>query len=164
MTRKQSLRLAAVVLLAAWAALAHHADPLYDMKHPITVTGVVSRVEWSNPHVYLYLNITNEKGGTEEWSIELSAPHSLQHDGWTSTTVKPGDRITCTGGRAKSGGRALRRAPVRLADGKKLKSERLRCRAGFRSTASFHPPALACNRLILLSLAIGVRTASPYLR
>ena len=121
-TRRQSLRLAAVALLTAWATLAHHADPLYDMKHPITVTGVASRVEWSNPHVYLYLNIAGEKGGTEEWSIELSAPHSLQHYGWTSTTVKPGDRITCTGGRAKSGAKALRGAMVQLPDGKKLKS------------------------------------------
>lgn len=122
MTRNQSLRMAAVVLLGAWAALAHHADALYDMKHSITVTGVVSRVEWSNPHVYLYLNIAGEKGGTEEWAIELSAPHSLEHYGWTSTTVKPGDRITCTGGRAKSDARALRSATVQLADGKKLKS------------------------------------------
>jgi len=120
--RRQSLRLFALALLTAWVMLAHHAEPLYDMKHPITVTGVVSRVEWSNPHVYLYLNIVGEKGGTEEWSIELTAPHSLQHYGWTSTTVKRGDRVTCTGGRAKSGVRALRSAMVELPDGKRLKS------------------------------------------
>jgi hypothetical protein len=108
--------------LIAGLALAHHSEPLYDMKHPVTITGVVSRVEWSNPHVYLYLNVNSEKGATEEWSIELSAPHSLQHYGWTTTAVKPGDRVTCTGGRSKSGARALRGALVELPDGRKLKS------------------------------------------
>ncbi len=122
MVRNQSFSFAAVALLTAWAALAHHAEPLYDMKHPVTLTGVVSRVEWSNPHVYLYLNLASEKGGSEEWSIELAAPHSLQHYGWTSMAIRPGDRITCTGGRAKSGARALRGAMVQLADGKKLRS------------------------------------------
>lgn len=108
--------------VATGPALAHHAEPLYDMKHPVTITGVVSRVEWSNPHVYLYLNVNSERGATEEWSIELTAPHSLQHYGWTNTTVRPGDRVTCTGGRSKSGARALRGAMVQLPDGRRLKS------------------------------------------
>jgi RES domain-containing protein len=114
--------LVALAALAAGTALAHHSEPLYDMKHPVTVTGVVSRVDWSNPHVYLYLTVSSEKSAPEDWSIELSAPHSLQHAGWTSTTVKPGDRITCTGGRSKSSARALRSATIQLPDGRKLKS------------------------------------------
>jgi len=113
--------LVALAALAAGIALAHHAEPLYDMKHPVTVTGVVSRVDWSNPHVYLYVTVSSEKSAPEDWSIELSAPHSLQHYGWTSTTIKPGDRITCTGGRSRSGARALRTATVQLPDGRTLK-------------------------------------------
>lgn len=121
MKRILTLMLLTTALIAGFA-LAHHSEPLYDMQHPVTITGVVSRVEWSNPHVYLYLNVTSEKGATEEWSIELAAPHSLQHYGWTNTTVKPGDHLTCTGGRSKSGARALRCAMAQLADGRKLKS------------------------------------------
>jgi hypothetical protein len=108
--------------LLSGTALAHHAEPLYDMNHPMTVSGVVSRVEWANPHVYLYLNVGNDQGAIEEWSIELTAPHSLQRNGWTSSTVKPGDQIACTGGRAKSGARALRSSKVELPGGKKLRS------------------------------------------
>ncbi len=122
MRRATMLCFVGLWLFSAVPARSHHAEPLYDMKHPITVTGSVGRVEWSNPHVYLYVNVLADKGGTEEWSIELDSPHSLQHNGWTPKTVKAGDRIACTGGRAKSGARALRSASVELPDGRKLKS------------------------------------------
>jgi hypothetical protein len=102
-------------------ALSHHADPLYDMDHPITLAGVVTRVEWSNPHVYVHVNVSGEKGDTEQWALELTAPHSLRRYGWTNTTVKAGDRIIFTGGRARSGARALRCSSIQLSDGKKLR-------------------------------------------
>ena len=122
MIMTRTLRVAGIVCLAATFTFAHHAEPLYDMKNPTTVKGVVSRVEWANPHVYLYLNVKNDKGETEAWSIELTSPNTLKRYGWTSTTVKAGDSITCTGGRAKSGAKTLRSATVELPDGKKLKS------------------------------------------
>jgi hypothetical protein len=109
-------------LLLAAPALSHHADPLYDLKHPITLAGVVTRVEWSNPHVYLYVNVAGDKGHNEQWALELTAPHPLQRYGWTNTTVKPGDRIVFTGGPAKSGAHALRCTTIQLPDGKKLRS------------------------------------------
>lgn len=121
---KRILLLAGLGLAAAAASLAHHSEPLYDMKHPVTVAGVVTRVEWSNPHAYLYLVITGEKSAAEEWTVELPAPHTLQRSGWTSVSVKPGDRIACTGGRARSSARALRAVAVELPGGKKLKTEK----------------------------------------
>lgn len=117
--KRVPLLLVTIAALAAGFARAHHSEPLYDMTHPVTIAGVVSRVEWSNPHVYLYLTVSSEKGATEQWSIELAARHSLQHYGWMNTTIKPGDRITCTGGRSKSGAKALRSATVQLPDGRK---------------------------------------------
>lgn len=122
MIRTRALSVAGLVFLAATLTFAHHAEPLYDMKNPTTVKGAVSRVEWGNPHVYLYVTVKNDKGEKEAWSIELTSPNTLKRYGWTNTTVKPGDSVTCTGGRAKSGAKTLRSSMVELADGKKLKS------------------------------------------
>ena len=100
--------IAAVFFLLTGTAHSHHADSLYDLKTPTTVEGAVSRVEWANPHVYLYVNSRGANGEREEWSMQLNSPRSLERNGWTNTTVKPGDAIACTGGRARSGARAMR--------------------------------------------------------
>lgn len=111
-----------VVLLLAPAARAHHSTSMYDMEHPSTYTGVVTRLEWTNPHAYVYLNVKNAKGEVEEWAMEINSPNFLRHNGWTSTTLKPGDTITVTGGAAKSGAKTMRCTSVTLADGLVLRS------------------------------------------
>lgn len=111
-----------VVLLVTVPAFAHHSLAMYDMSNPVTVTGIVQRVEWTNPHAYLYVNVKDNKGNVEEWAIEIDRPDFLLRNGWTSTTVKPGDSISCTGGRAKAGGKTMRCTTVELASGKKLRS------------------------------------------
>lgn len=111
-----------MLLIASGVAWAHHAESLYDIKNPMTLRGVVTKVEWSNPHAYLHLAVKSDKGETEAWSIELSSVSSLKRNGWTSDTVKVGDEITCTGGRAKGGVRAMRGLQIELADGRKLKT------------------------------------------
>src|SRR5689334_130629 len=116
------LALMVVLLVAALPAAAHHANNLYDLKNPSTVKGVVTKVEWTNPHAFFYLTVKNAKGDAEEWSLEVDSPNFLKHNGWTSTTVKPGDEITCTGGRAKSGAKTMRCTTVELAGGQKLRS------------------------------------------
>lgn len=108
--------------LAAVPALAHHAVSLYDMKNPITVRGVVSRLEWTNPHAYVYLTVKNDRGQEEEWAVELDSPSGLVHRGWSRDTLKPGDAITCHGGRSKTGARAMKSATVELPGGQKLRS------------------------------------------
>jgi hypothetical protein len=119
MTRQQFLLV--LILLAALPALAHHSITLYDMKNPVTVKGIVTRVEWSNPHAYLFIDVT-DKGVIEGWIIELNSPNLLKRNGWTNTTVKSGDQVTCTGGRAKTGARSMRSTIVALADGRQMKS------------------------------------------
>lgn len=122
MRRMLSSFVASLLLLAAMPVRAHHAEPLYDMKNPSTLKGNVGKVEWGNPHVYLYLIVKNDRGEEEAWILELTSPNSLKRYGWTSTTVKPGDEISCTGGRAKTRARAMRCATVNLPEGRKLKS------------------------------------------
>jgi len=125
MARKLAICFAMLMALAAAAvppAVAHHSVSMYDMEHPTTLKGVVERLEWTNPHGYIYLNVKNDKGETTEWAVEINSPNFLKHNGWTSTIVKPGDIITVTGGAAKSGAKTMRCTTVVLADGLTLRS------------------------------------------
>jgi hypothetical protein len=122
MRTKSAVLLACVLLVWAAPVFAHHSVSMYDMAHPTTVTGLVTKLDWTNPHGYIYVDVKNDKGEMEHWSIEIDSPNFLKHNGWTSTTVKPGDSITCTGGRAKSGALTMRCTIVKLSDGSELRS------------------------------------------
>jgi len=125
MARKSATYLSvALIALAAFAplALAHHSVSMYDMEHPTTLKGTVERLEWTNPHGYIYLEVKDDKGLTVEWAVEINSPNFLKHNGWTSTIVKPGDVITATGGAAKSGAKTMRCTTVVLPDGTVLRS------------------------------------------
>lgn len=113
---------ATLVFLFAPQARAHHSGAMFDMAHQITLTGVVTKVEWTNPHTFMYLNVKNDKGVVEEWAIEINSPNFLRHNGWTSSTVSPGDTITCTGAPAKSGSRFMHGMTVELSGGVQLRS------------------------------------------
>jgi Family of unknown function (DUF6152) len=102
--------------------LAHHGTGMYDMSHPTTVTGVVKRFEWTNPHAYIYLEVKDEKGNAIEWSVEMMALNHLKSYGWARNTVQPGDVITCTGGAAKSGAPFMLSSIIKLPDGREIKS------------------------------------------
>jgi hypothetical protein len=102
--------------------LAHHGTGMYDMSHPTTVTGVVKRFEWTNPHAYIYLEVKDEKGKAVEWAIEMMALNHLKSYGWSRNLVQPGDVITCTGGAAKSGTPAMLSSIIKLPDGREIKS------------------------------------------
>src|SRR5579863_2693755 len=114
--------LAGILALFASPARAHHSGAMFDMVHLITVTGEVTRVEWTNPHTFMYVNIKNDKGVVEEWAIEINSPNFLRHNGWTSTTVNAGDTITCTGAPAKSGSKFMHGMTIQLSNGVQLRS------------------------------------------
>jgi len=125
MVRKSAIYLSIWLVLAAALtplALAHHSVSMYDMDHPTTLKGTVSRLEWTNPHGYIYLEVKDDKGQTTEWAVEINSPNFLKHNGWTSTIVKPGDVVTVTGGAAKSGAKTMRCTTVVLSDGTVLRS------------------------------------------
>jgi len=115
------IALAAIAVFVS-PALAHHSVSMYDMDHPSTFKGTVTRIEWTNPHAYIYLTVKNDKGGVEEWAMEINSPNFLRHNGWTRDTVRPGDVVTVTGGAAKSGAKTMRCTSVVLADGTVLRS------------------------------------------
>jgi len=111
---------AAALSLGAAPARAHHSGAMFDMAH--LITGVVTKVEWTNPHTFMYVNVKNDKGAVEEWAIEINSPNFLRHNGWTSATVSPGDTITCTGAPAKSGSKFMHGMTVELSSGVQLRS------------------------------------------
>ena len=109
-------------LLAALPVQAHHSTAMYNMQNPVTVTGVVKRFEWTNPHAHIFLEVTDESGKKVEWDIEMMRLNHLKSYGWSHTTVQAGELISCTGGPAKSGLPAMLSSLVKLADGRMIKS------------------------------------------
>lgn len=103
-------------------SFAHHSTAMYNMASPTTVTGVVKRFEWTNPHAFIYLEVTDESGKKTEWAIEMMSLNHLKSYGWLHDTVKPGDVISCTGGAAKSGDPAMLASLIKLPDGRMIKS------------------------------------------
>ena len=120
---RRMLHAAALALGMAAAApvLAHHSIGLYDTGNLVTLEGVVTRVEWTSPHVFVYFRVTAEDGGSAEWSMELDPPVLLRRYGWSRDMVKEGDTLMATGAPAKSGAAAMRGAIVVLADGTQLR-------------------------------------------
>jgi hypothetical protein len=103
-------------------AIAHHSTSMYDMANPVTVTGVVKRFEWTNPHAFVYVEVKDEKGNLVEWEVEMMSLNHLRGYGWTRNTVKPGEVISCTGGAAKSGTPSMISSYMKLGDGRMIKS------------------------------------------
>jgi DNA/RNA endonuclease YhcR with UshA esterase domain len=97
------LVLVVTVFAVAGPTFAHHGTAAYDMKDPVTVTGTVTDFEFVNPHCQVYLEVKNDKGETEQWQGELTAPTKLARGGWTKRTLKPGDTVTVSGPVTKSG-------------------------------------------------------------
>ena len=113
----------ALGLLAGQMPLgAHHSTTMYNMAAPSTVTGKVKRFEWTNPHAYIYLDVTGADGKVTTWEIEMMSLNHLKSYGWTRKTVVEGDTISCTGGAAKSGAHAMLSSLMKLADGRMIKS------------------------------------------
>src|SRR5262245_40053332 len=117
--------LTAVVLTSAPVAtplLAHHSTAMYNMANPVTVTGTVKKFDWTNPHAFIYLEVKDEKGNAIEWEVEMMSLNHLRGYGWTRSTVKVGETISCTGGAAKSGAPSMISSFMKLADGRMMKS------------------------------------------
>jgi hypothetical protein len=113
----------AIGLLSVAAPVsAHHSTAMYDMASPVTVKGTVKRFEWTNPHAFIFIDVKDDKGNVVEWEIELMSLNHLRSYGWMRNTVKSGDEISCTGGRAKSGAASMISAMIKLPDGREIKS------------------------------------------
>lgn len=110
------------LFLGAPAARAHHSFAAeYDSKKPVTLKGIVTKVDWMNPHVYFYLDVTDESGKVTNWGLEMGPPNGLQRAGWTRNTMKVGDEVVVEGTLAKDGTNQANARSVTMANtGKKL--------------------------------------------
>ena len=92
----------ALMVVAPLAA--HHSFAAeYDSKKPVTLKGIVTKVEWMNPHVYFYLDVTDEKGKTTNWALEMGPPRLLENGGWKKSTIKQGVEVIVNGTLARDG-------------------------------------------------------------
>jgi uncharacterized protein DUF6152 len=118
---KTALSIAFACLCAA-PLLAHHSfGAEYDAQRPVTLTGVVTKVEWTNPHCHFYVDVADDKGTIVNWKFEGYGIGVLYRNGWKrDVTIKPGDKVTVTGWGARDGGPWAHSREVTLADGKKM--------------------------------------------
>jgi hypothetical protein len=100
-----TLTLAVAAFGISNTTMAHHSFAAqYDINQPVTIVGQVTKVEWTNPHVWIYLNVKNEETGeVTNWGAEMGPPHGLQRRGWRRTTLNIGTPITVDGFLARNG-------------------------------------------------------------
>lgn len=121
MKRKQVI--AFVFLLSAVTIarplFAHHSSAAYDMEHPVNMKGVVTNMEWGNPHVFIYLDVKDDGGNVEQWRVEGNSPNMLVRSGWKKEMIKTGDQLQVNGAPAKNGSKVMRLITLTLATGQK---------------------------------------------
>ena len=109
------------VMLSAAPLRAHHSFAAeYDVKKPTTVTGTVTKVEWTNPHVRFYVTVKDQAGTVTAWEFTMGAVNGLLRRGWTKSMLKPDDTVTVDGYLARDGSRLANARTVTLSDGRKM--------------------------------------------
>jgi len=114
-----------LISLTVIPAMAHHSfDAEYDAKKSATITGFVTKLDWINPHAFLFIDAKDESGAVKSFTIELGPPYALVRGGWKRDTVKIGDKVTVEGAAlAKNGSNtagATQTTSLVLASGQKL--------------------------------------------
>jgi len=101
--------------------LAHHSfSAEFDSTKPVTLKGSITKVEWLNPHIWLYLDVKDDAGKAVHWQCEGGAPNSLTRNGWTKNALKEGDAVTITGTLAKDKSSTCNASSVTLPDGRRV--------------------------------------------
>lgn len=115
-----ALALASAFLMAT-PVVAHHGFSVeFDDTKPVTLHGVVTKVEFMNPHIYFYVDVKDAGGKVLNWAFEGSPPNVLYRQGWRKDTIKPGDVLTAKGFRARDGAHLVACSSVTLEDGRQL--------------------------------------------
>lgn len=118
---KTHLALAAALLLAAAPATAHHSfSAEFDGAKPVRLTGKISKIEWTNPHSYFYLEVKGRNGVTSIWACEGGGPGALSRRGWKKGDVKIGDTLVVDGYLAKDGSHTIDARRVLLPGGRSI--------------------------------------------
>jgi len=110
-----------VALAAAAPARGHHSFAAeYDAEKPVSVSGTVTRIEWTNPHARFYVDVKEPSGVVSSFEFELGSPNSLMRRGWSRNSLKPGDAVSIEGFLARRDPHVANARSVTLADGKKV--------------------------------------------
>jgi hypothetical protein len=108
------------LMLSALPAAAHHSFAAeYDSKSLVTLAGVISKVEWTNPHIYFYVDVKDESGSVVTWAVEGYPPNTLKRTGFTRDDLKIGDMVSVTGYKAKDSSSRVAGREVTFPDGSK---------------------------------------------
>jgi hypothetical protein len=125
MSRRFLFSIATVAFLASGLpALAHHSfSNEFDESKPVTLEGVVTRVDWENPHVHYYVDVAQPDGTVVNWACETGGPNRLVKRGWTHDSLKPGDKVIVHGFPAKDASHSADGRKVTLANGQIIGTE-----------------------------------------
>jgi len=115
-----ALLAAAFILMTTLPAGAHHSFAAFDVTTQKTVTGNVRQVDWTNPHIWLWIDVPNENGGSDTYGFEGMSPNFLARRGWTRTTLKTGDKMTISFRPMKDGSKGGMFMTGQMANGKVL--------------------------------------------
>jgi hypothetical protein len=110
------------LVAVALPVAAHHSFPAqYDVDKPISLTGKVTKVEWTNPHIFIYADVTDANGAVASWAFEMGGPNALLRQGWKRDSLKPGDMVTFEGSLARDGSNLVNARTVTMTEtGKKM--------------------------------------------
>ena len=119
--RRSLAIVAAAMALASWgSAQAHHSGAMFDRSKQVTVTGTVKDFSWTNPHSSFSVEVAKPDGAAEIWGVEMNSPNNLVREGWTRTTLRPGDKVSAVINPLRDGKPGGVYVAITLPDGKML--------------------------------------------
>jgi hypothetical protein len=109
--------------LVSGPLFAHHGNAAYDETTPVRIKGTITKFDWANPHVYIYLDVKDIDGTVTHWSVESLSPERMTRMGWTKDSVKPDDHVTIDLSAAKNGTPVGYLTKLVFADGRELRTK-----------------------------------------